>query len=102
MTEHQKLIRKGSFGLSKLGSLAEQKMNQVTHQSPIKRLEIYQVVDYVLCKSVLLLIFDAQSPIKRFGIYQVDLFVLYQSEFSFLMLNHQLKYLELTSKSWNL
>ena len=48
-------------------------------QSPIKRLKIYQVAEFVLCKSPFLLILDTHSPIKGHGIYQVAEFVLYKS-----------------------
>ena len=66
-------------------------------QSPIKRLGIYQIAEFVLCKSAFSLIFDAQSPIKRPGIYKVAEFGLCKSDFlSILILSHQSKDLEFT------
>jgi len=55
-------------------------------QSPSKRLEIYQVVEFVLCKSAFLLIFDTQKPIKILGNYQVAKFALCKSTFFLLIL----------------
>jgi hypothetical protein len=48
-------------------------------QSLNERLGIYQVAEFVPCKSAFLLVFDTQSPIKRLGNYQVAEFVLCKS-----------------------
>ena len=70
----------------------------VSHQ--LKWIGVYQVAEFVLCKSPYLLILYTQSPIKILGIYQVAESVLCKSAFpSILIQNHQLENLEFTN-SW--